>query len=214
LFALLIPLGVAAWWFFGRSPKALTSSHEATIAKALESTNAAAIQKVAVAFGAEGFPEVSMMLMQRARLEGRGASEVRVHQDAVRDAIVAPVRSGECKYTRATADRLKRRGLTCTGRFLVDYANGLERSQHIAPVFVELVGPSGDPEPVAGSSQPLPPETIMLSEQDAEAIIPPPVEARQAFGNPPLQVGENPGPPLGAGLVEDMPEAEAGGGEQ
>jgi hypothetical protein len=211
MFALLVPLGVAAWWFFGRAPKVLTEKHEVTIAKALESTNAAAIQKVAVAFGAEGFPEVSMMLMQRARLEGRGASEVRTHQDAVRDAITAPVRSGDCRSTRATADRLKRRGLTCTGRFLLDYANGLERSAHIDPVFVELVGPSGDVEPAPGSSQPLPPETIMLSEQDAESVIPPPVTEQPMFGSPPLQVGSS-APPLGS-LVEDMPEAQAGGFE-
>jgi hypothetical protein len=211
LFALLIPLGFAAWWFLGRPQKTLTEAHQATIAKALESTNSAAIQKVAVAFGHEGFPEVSMMLAQRARLEGRGASEVRVHQDALRDALTSPVRAGDCKYTRVTAEKFKRRGLTCSARFLTDYALGLERSAGIEPVFVELVGPSGDPEPVAGSSQPLPPEVVMLSEQHAEDIIPPPIEQQPHFGNPPLSV---PGaaPVLGS-LVEDMPEAPAGGGE-
>jgi hypothetical protein len=211
LFALLIPLGFAAWWFLGRPQKTLTEAHQATIAKALESTNSAAIQKVAVAFGHEGFPEVSMMLAQRARLEGRGASEVRVHQDALRDALTSPVRAGDCKYTRVTAEKFKRRGLTCSARFLTDYALGLERSAGIEPVFVELVGPSGDPEPAPGSSNPLPPETIMLSEQDAESVIPPPITASPMFGNPPLQVGSN-APPLGT-MVEDMPEATAGGGE-
>jgi hypothetical protein len=211
LFALLIPIGFAAWWFLGRPPKALTEAHQATIAKALESTNSAAIQKVAVAFGHEGFPEVSMMLSQRAKLEGRGASEVRVHQDALRDALVSPVRAGDCKYTRATAEKFRRRGLTCSSKFLLDYASGLERSRSIEPVFVELVGPSGDPEPVAGGSNTLPPDVVMLSEQDAESVIPPPVTASPMFGNPPLQVGDNT-PVLGT-LVEDMPEAPAGGGE-
>jgi hypothetical protein len=197
---------VAAWWLFFRKPKALTDKHQEVIARALESTNAAAINKVAVAFGAEGHGEVAALLRRRAALTSRAAQEVRADQQDLVDAIIAPVRNGSCKYTRETAERFKRRGLTCTGRLLDDYARGLERSRAIQPVFVPLVGPNGEPEPQPGDG--LPPEVPGTGEapEDIDVAAPP---SPNPFDKP-MDTGPI---PLGSPPVGDWPEAEAGGGD-
>lgn len=208
MLAFVLPAAVAAWWLFFRKPKELTDKHQAVIARALESTNAAAINKVAVAFGAEGHSEVAALLRRRAALTSRAASEVRGDQQDLVDAIIAPVRNGSCKYTRETAERFKRRGLTCTGRLLDDYARGLERSRAIQPVFVPLTDAAGNPEPGQAGNDALPPEVPGTGEAEADIDVPVP-----ASPNPfdkPMDTGPI---PLGSPPVGDWPEAEAGGGD-
>lgn len=202
MLALVLPAAVAAWWFLFRKPPSLTPAHEAIVAKAMASTNAPAIQKVAVAFGREGHTEVAARLAQRARLEGRGSDELKAAQRELTEAITAPVRSGDCRYTRATADKFRRRGLHCTGKLLEDYATGLERSRTIQPV---LLNAAGNPEPGQGSTdEGLPPE-VPGTGNDA-SIMP---KSPNMFDDP-MDVGKI---PLGAPPVADWPEAEPGGEE-
>jgi hypothetical protein len=131
--------------------------------------------------------------------------ELKAAQDALVGAVVAPVRQGDCRYTRAIADRFKRRGMGCAGQFLDDYADGLERSKTIQPVLLPLLTPSGEPEPgQAGANDGLPPEVPGADEQAAETFIPAP-----ASPNPfdkPMDTG-----PIPPGMmVEDIAEVEPG----
>lgn len=202
MLALVLPAAVAAWYFWLRKPPTLTAAHEAVIAKAMQSTNAPAIQKVAVAFGREGHAEVAARLSQRAKLEARPSAELRAAQDELVQAITAPVRSGDCRYTRATADRFKRRGLHCAGKLLEDYADGLERSRGVQPVLTATLDASGNPEP--GQGEALPPEVPGTG--DDLSVLP---KSKNPFDNP-MDVGPI---PLTAPPVADWPEAEPGGEE-
>jgi hypothetical protein len=203
MLAVLIPAGVAAWWLFFRKPKALTEKHQEVITKALESTNAPAIQKVAVAFGAEGFSEVSAHLRKRAALIGRDASTLRRDQEDFVQALTAPVRSGESRYTREVAERFHKRGMSGSAKCLMQFCKGYERAMSVPPVFLNAAG-----NPEHGEIPPEAPPT-------GEADLPAPIDHANPFSTPP---DAHILPPLGT-LIEDLPEAQpgdsgGGGGEE
>lgn len=193
---LLIPAALL-WlvWKAGRSTsKELSSAHQAVIDKALVSTNAPAISKVADVFAGEGHSEVATTLRMRAALPRRSPEQIREALDTFRAAISMPTRDGTTAVTRSAADRFRKRGLTHCAEFLDGYAKGFDRALLVQPLLL----PNGEPE------EGLVPNTLPTS-SDAETGIPPEIQP----GDTSVQ---SPGDfPLGSGFIEDVPEVPSGG---
>jgi hypothetical protein len=201
MLAVLIPAGIAFWIWRSSRKREMTSTQKAVLDKALASQNPEAIQKVAVAFGREGHDEAMRRLKLRAGLTLREPAEVMLHCEAFRNALAEPTGRGTTVATREVALKLKRRGLTECGKFLEDYARGVERCRSIAPVYVPPLGPSGAPE--AGPIPGVVPNTF--ESEDAAC------EPR----DPDLPPGVNPGdPPIDMAPIvdEDLPPIPSEGG--
>lgn len=194
MLGLIIPLGIGYLVWRSSRKKEMSTSQSAVLQKALASQNPQAIQKVAVAFGREGHSEAMRRLKLRAGLALREPAEVMLHCEAFRNALAEPTGRGTTVATRAVALQLKRRGMTECGKFLEDYARGVERCRSIAPVYTPPLGPSGAPE--VGTIPGDVPNTF-----EAES-------AGQEPRDPDLPPGVNPGdPPIDMAPIvdEDLP---------
>jgi hypothetical protein len=194
MLAVLIPAGIAFWIWKSSRKREMSSSQKAVLDKALASQNPDAIAKVAVAFGREGHGEAMRRLKLRAGLALREPAEVMLHCEAFRNALAEPTGRGTTMATREVALKLKRRGLTECGKFLEDYARGVERCRSIAPVYVPPLGPSGAPE-----TGPIP--SVVPNTFDSES-------AAREPRDPDLPPGVNPGdPPIDMAPIvdEDLP---------
>lgn len=194
MLGVLIPVGIAYLVWRSSRKKEMSSSQKAVLDKALASQNPDAIAKVAVAFGREGHSEAMRRLKLRAGLTLREPAEVMLHCEAFRNALAEPTGRGTTVATRAVALQLKRRGMTECGKFLEQYAKGVERCRSIAPVYVPPLGPSGAPE-----TGPIPSNIPNTFEADAAAAEP---------RDPDLPPGMNPGdPPIDMPPIvdEDLP---------
>src|ERR1700677_168309 len=203
MLGILIPAGIAYLVWRSSRKKEMSPGQSAVLAKALASQNPEAIQKVAVAFGREGHSEAMRRLKLRAGLAVREPAEVALHCELFRDSLSEPTGRGTTVATRATALKMKRRGMTECGKFLEDYARGVERCRSIAPVYVPPLGPSGAPE--VGTLPGTVPNTF-----ESES-------ASQEPRDPDLPPGVNPGdPPIDMAPIvdEDLPPIPEMGGIQ
>lgn len=201
MLGLIIPLGIGYLVWRSSRKKEMSPGQKAVMDKAMSSTNPEAITKVAVAFGREGHGEAMRRLKVRAGLAVRDPAEALLYCEAFRNALSEPTGRGTTVATRAIALKMKRRGMTECGKFLEQYAKGVERCRSIAPVYVPPLGPSGAPE-----TDMLP--TNIPNTFDAES-------AAREPRDPDLPPGVNPGdPPIDMAPIvdEDLPPIPEEGG--
>lgn len=188
----MFPIAVIAglcWFAWRHHKRELSAAHHAVIDKAMGSTNAPAIEKVAVAFGHGGYPEVAGQLRQRAALVSRSPEELALHRQNFSRALAAPLAGAPPSFTRRIGEAFASRGMTHSGKFLQDYAKGWQRAWPIAPV---------------SAAPPPPPDPTDPSTSD------------YSLGLPPQDMGPNYGAPIPEEPVVDAPTADdlSGGGDQ
>jgi hypothetical protein len=161
----LLAIGLGVWYLHRKRERRMTQAHEAVAAKALASTNPAAIARVADVFAGEGFDEVANQLRVRAALPRRTAAQKAADRTAFSRGLQDP------RYSRKIGEVFARRGMTQSARFLDLFGRGAERAMRVPPYLmpVEVEDPT-DP------TTPMPPEVTtsempdLTPDQDPNSI--------------------------------------------